>query len=171
VPLDVVVVDQHNFHTFQPLLYQVATTGLDAADVAYPIRTILRRYATIRYLHARTLAVDVDKRIGYLSGDTTLADDYLVVATGATGVSFGVPGVVEHALSLYAVDDAVVYATRFSWHWRQLTPAVRAVTPEGGGSSLSARDRRGWRPPVCSLSSSMSPSATTGSALTRTGPG
>ena len=140
-----VAVDQHNFHTFQPLLYQVATVGLDAADVAYPIRTILRRYATIRFLHVRTLAVDVDKRIVYLSGDTTLTYDYLVVA--------------------------VVYATRFSWRWRQLTPAVRAVTPEGGGSSLSARDRRGWRPPVRSLSSSMSPFATTGSALTRTGPG
>jgi len=46
-PLDVVVVDQRNFHTFQPLLYQVATAGLDASDVAYPIRTILRRYATV----------------------------------------------------------------------------------------------------------------------------
>jgi NADH dehydrogenase len=93
VPLDVVAVDQHNFHTFQPLLYQVATAGLDAADVAYPIRTILRRYATIRFLQVRTLAVDVDKRIVYLSGDTTLAYDYLVVATGATGASFGVPDV------------------------------------------------------------------------------
>lgn|GEM_PF-5137423 len=108
--LDVVVVDQHNFHAFQPLIYQVATTGLDATDVVYPIRTILRRYATIWFLHARTLTlvVDVDKRIVHLSGDPTLADDYLVVATGATGASFGVPGVVEHALSLYALDDAVV---------------------------------------------------------------
>lgn len=106
VPLDVVVVDQHNFHTFQPLLYQVATAGLDASDVAYPIRTILRRYATIRFLHARTLAIDVDKRIVHLSGDTTLPYDYLVVATGAAGASFGVPGVAEHALSLYTLDDA-----------------------------------------------------------------
>ncbi len=105
-PLDVVVVDQRNFHTFQPLLYQVATAGLDASDVAYPIRTILRRYATIRFLHARAQAVDVDQRIVHLSGGSGLSYDYLVVATGATGASFGVPGVAEHALSLYTLDDA-----------------------------------------------------------------
>lgn len=105
-PLDVVVVDQRNFHTFQPLLYQVATAGLDASDVAYPIRTILRGYATIRFLHARAQAVDVDQRIVHLSGGSGLPYDYLFVATGAAGASFGVPGVAEHALSLYTLDDA-----------------------------------------------------------------
>ena len=52
-PVEVEVVDQHNFHTFQPLLYEVATAGLDPADVAYPIRTVLRRTPNAHFVHGR----------------------------------------------------------------------------------------------------------------------
>ncbi len=105
-PVEVQVVDRHNFHTFQPLLYQVATAGLDAADVAYPIRTIVRGSANTRFVHGRVSNIDlVDRTVGLEDG-TLLPYEYLIVASGATAAFFGVPGADEHALSLYTLDDA-----------------------------------------------------------------
>ena len=105
-PVDVEVVDQHNFHTFQPLLYQVATAGLDPADVAYPIRTVLRRAPNARFVHGRVFGFDLAARLVLLEDDRSLSYDYLIVASGATAAVFGVPGVAEHALFLYSLDDA-----------------------------------------------------------------
>ena len=91
-PVEVQVVDQHNFHTFQPLLYQVATAGLDAGDVAYPIRTIVRGFANTRFVHGRVSNIDlVDRTVGLEDG-TLLPYEYLIVASGATAAFFGVPG-------------------------------------------------------------------------------
>jgi NADH dehydrogenase len=102
----VTVVDRHNFHTFQPLLYQVATAGLGPGDVAYPVRTIFRRSPNVRFLHALVTGVDLERRRVRLAGAGSLAYDYLVVATGATAASFGVPGVSENAFRLYTLEDA-----------------------------------------------------------------
>ena len=113
--LDVVVVDQRNFHTFQPLLYQVATAGLDASDVAYPIRTILRRCATIQFLHARAQAINVDQRIVRLSGGSGLSYDYLAsppAPRSAYRVSPSMPCRSTHSTT------PVECATRCSWRWR-----------------------------------------------------
>jgi NADH dehydrogenase len=106
VEVEVVVVDQHNFHTFQPLLYQVATAGLDPADVAYPIRTVLRRTRHVRFVHGRVSGFDLSARSVLLEDGQELPYDHLIVASGATAATFGVPGVVEHALFLYTLDDA-----------------------------------------------------------------
>jgi len=106
-PLEVTLVDRHNFHTFQPLLYQVATAGLGPGDVAYPVRTIFRRLPNVRFLHARATGADLEARRLVLEGPPgELAYDYLVVATGATAAFFGVPGVAEHAFRLYTLEDA-----------------------------------------------------------------
>jgi NADH dehydrogenase len=106
-PVEVILVDQHNFHTFQPLLYQVATAGLGPGDVAYPVRTIFRRRDNVRFIHARVTGVDLETRRVHLDeGVADLAYDYLVIATGATAASFGIPGVAEHAFGLYTLADA-----------------------------------------------------------------
>lgn len=105
-PVEVCVVDEHNFHTFQPLLYQVATAGLDTADVAYPIRTVFRKAPNVRFVHGRASSIDVDGRVVGLEDGTTLHYHYLVVASGAAAAFLEVPGVKEHALSLYTLDDA-----------------------------------------------------------------
>lgn len=170
-PLDVVVVDQRNFHTFQPLLYQVATAGLDASDVPYPIRTILRGYATIRFLHARAQAVDVDQRIVHLSGGSGLPYDYLFVATGAAGASFGVPGVAEHALSLYTLDDARRVRNEVLLALEAADTDGAVGDPGGGRVLVVGAGPTGVETTVRSPSSSMSPSVTTGSTSTRTRPG
>lgn len=104
--VEVWVVDQHNFHTFQPLLYQVATAGLDPADVAYPIRTILRRTRNARFVHGRVSRCDLSRCTILLTDGRELSYDYLVVASGASAATFGVPGVIDHALFLYTLDDA-----------------------------------------------------------------
>jgi len=105
-PFDVTLVDRHNFHTFQPLLYQVATAGLDPADVAYPVRAIFGRDPNVTFRHGRVKAVDLDRRVLSLADGTTLDYDHLVVATGATTGFFDVPGAAEHALPLYTLADA-----------------------------------------------------------------
>ncbi len=105
-PVEVTIVDRHNFHTFQPLLYQVATAGLDPADIAYPVRTIFGREPNVVFRHGRAVSVDVDaRRVGIADG-TALDYDRLVVATGATTGFLSVPGAPEHALPLYTLADA-----------------------------------------------------------------
>jgi NADH:ubiquinone reductase (H+-translocating) len=104
--MQVTVVDRNNFHTFQPLLYQVATAGLDVSDVAYPARTILRRYTNVGFRHGEVTAVDLEKRTVTLRDGSVLEYDELVVATGATAGYFGIPGAAQNAHPLYTLEDA-----------------------------------------------------------------
>ena len=104
--VDITIVDRNNFHTFQPLLYQVATAGLNDADVAYPIRGIFQRQDNVAFRRATVEAVDWD------TGELTLDDgilpfDQLIVAAGASTNTFGVPGAEEHSYPLYNLRDAV----------------------------------------------------------------
>src|SRR5437588_6794416 len=95
-PVDVYLVDANNFHTFQPLLYQVATAGLDADDIAFPARGIFHRQPNVDFRMERVTGIDVDVRTVHLdTGD--VAYDHLVIAAGAVSADYGVPGVAEHA--------------------------------------------------------------------------
>ena len=109
-PFDVTVVDQHNYHLFQPLLYQVATAGLSPADIASPIRGILRDAENVTVVLAKVSGIDVaaqeviaeSRRIGF---------DYLVVATGAEHAYFGHDWA-EYAPGLKTIDDATYLRRR-----------------------------------------------------------
>ena len=105
-PVEVTLVDRHNFHTFQPLLYQVATAGLEPADVAYPVRTIFGRSPNITFRHGRVIAVNLAARNIALADGAKLSYDHLVVASGATAGYYAIPGAAEHALPLYTLSDA-----------------------------------------------------------------
>jgi NADH dehydrogenase len=85
----VTLVDRKNHHVFQPLLYQVATAGLSPADIASPIRWILRRQKNVRVLLAGVVAVDAARRVAVLDDGGELAYDYLIVAAGVTHSYFG----------------------------------------------------------------------------------
>ncbi len=102
----VTLVDKHNFHTFLPLLYQVATAGLEPADVAYPIRTIFGHADNIRFRHAKVAQVEHARSVVVLEDRTEIAFDHLVVATGATAAFFGIPGASKYAMPLYSLADA-----------------------------------------------------------------
>lgn len=105
-PVDVTLVDQHNFHTFQPLLYEVATAGLEPADVAYPVRTIFGREPNVTFRHGRVSKVDIDACEVQLTDGSTVPYDHLVLATGAAAGFFDVAGAAEHARPLYTLGDA-----------------------------------------------------------------
>ncbi|MDE2125117.1 MAG: NAD(P)/FAD-dependent oxidoreductase [Armatimonadetes bacterium] len=88
-PVFVTVIDRSNSHLFQPLLYQVATAGLSPADIARPIRNILRRQLNADVLLAEVTGVDLDRRRVNLAGGDSRPYDYLVLATGAVDCYFG----------------------------------------------------------------------------------
>lgn len=103
----VTLVDQRNYHLFQPLLYQVATAGLQPGDIAYPLRGILHRDPRIEVRVDEVTAADFAERVVGLRGGGRLPYDHLVLAAGAVADDFGVPGVVEHGFQLKSLDDAV----------------------------------------------------------------
>lgn len=105
-PVRVTIVDQHNFHTFQPLLYQVATAGLEPADVAFPIRTIFGHAPNVRFRHGRVRSVDESSNVVTLVDDAQIHYDHLVIATGAVTAFFGVTGAAKYAWPLYTLADA-----------------------------------------------------------------
>ncbi len=111
-PVEVVVVDRHNHHVFQPLLYQVATAGLSPADIAAPIRWILRGQANVRVLLDDVVGVDPAARRVDLRDSPPLDYAALVVATGVTHAYFGRDDWAAHAPGLKTLDDAVAIRRR-----------------------------------------------------------
>ena len=106
LPVDVTLIDRRNHHTFQPLLYQVALAVLSPADIAQPIRSILRKQANTDVLMDEVVAIDTRaKQVGLASG-AKLAYDYLVLATGATHSYFGHDDWAPLAPGLKTVEDA-----------------------------------------------------------------
>ena len=112
VEVDVSLVDAFNHHCFQPLLYQVATAALSPADVAWPIRAILRKQKNARVVMARVTGVDMQARLVRTS-EIDLPYDYLVLATGATHSYFGHDHWAEHAPGLKHIADATEIRRRF----------------------------------------------------------
>lgn len=110
-PVSVTLVDRNNFHTFVPLLYQVATAGLASADVAYPVRGIVARQDNLAFRQATVIGADLDAKVVHLQHDDheveDLSYDHLIVAAGASANTFGIPGVDHHGFPLYNLGDAV----------------------------------------------------------------
>src|SRR4051794_32921915 len=104
--IDVVLVDRNDYHQFQPLLYQVASSQLPADDIARPHRTIFADYPSVTLVNAQVSAVELAQRSLVLSDGQTLTGSHLVMAAGARPNFFGVPGAAEHAFPLYSVADA-----------------------------------------------------------------
>jgi NADH:ubiquinone reductase (H+-translocating) len=107
VPVKVTLIDRHNYHTFQPLLYQVATSLLNAEDVGAPVRSMFRHQDNVTFRMATVSGVDVTSRRIRLEDSNQIAYDYLVLAGGATVNYFNTPGAAEHAFPLYTLMNAV----------------------------------------------------------------
>jgi NADH:ubiquinone reductase (H+-translocating) len=101
----ITLVDRRNHHTFQPLLYQVATAALSPGEIAYPIRHIFKKSPNVSVLLGRATAFDLDGNRVQLDGDW-LPYDYLIVAAGATHAYFGHPEWALYAPGLKSVEDA-----------------------------------------------------------------
>jgi len=103
---EVMLIDRHNYHTFIPLLYQVATAQLAPDQIAVPIRTLLRRAANLKFLQAEVQQVDCVAQ-ELTTDQDTLAYDYLVLATGSKSQFFGVIGAAKYAFGLKTLNQAI----------------------------------------------------------------
>jgi len=112
VPVEVTLIDQHDYHTFQPLLYQVATSLLNAEDVGAPIRGLFRHQDNVTFHMATVTQVDMPGHKIQLSDGRHVSYDYLVLAGGATVNYFNTPGAAEHAFPLYTLMNAVKLRSR-----------------------------------------------------------
>jgi NADH dehydrogenase len=102
----VMLIDRNVYSTFQPLLYQVATGGLNPGDVAYPVRAVTRAHGA-RFRLGELTGIDAAARRITLADGTGFEYDYLILATGVSAAYFGVTGAGEHSLGLYTRRDAV----------------------------------------------------------------
>ncbi len=117
-PVAVTVIDRRNYHLFQPLLYQVATAALSPADIATPIRGILRRQRNAEVLLAKATDIDKERREVVLE-DRRVPFDYLIVATGARHAYFGHDEWEEFAPGLKKIDDATELRRRILLSFEQ----------------------------------------------------
>ena len=129
--IDITVVDKQNHHLFQPLLYQVATAALSPADIAAPIRTILKDQDNVHVVLDEVVAVDAEDRVVWLASGRSLTYDALVLATGARHSYFGNDAWGVHAPGIKTIDDAtrvrrtVLLAMEHAETFRQARGALR----------------------------------------------
>lgn len=124
--VDLTVIDRQNHHLFQPLLYQVATAGLSPADIAWPVRSLLRRQSNARVLMGEVTAVDPARKVVLLGG-APIAYDWLVLATGATHGYFGRDEWAAFAPGLKTLEDATAIRRRLLLAFER---AEMAANPE-----------------------------------------
>ena len=112
----VTLIDRNVYKTFQPLLYQVATAGLNPGDVTMFLRGLSLKVPNMRYRQGEVVGVDPERKIVTLNegqrGDQELSYDYLVLAGGATTTYFGTPGAEEHAMPMYTRAQALAIRDR-----------------------------------------------------------
>jgi NADH:ubiquinone reductase (H+-translocating) len=132
--VEVTVIDRRNHHLFQPLLYQVATAGLNPSNIARPIRGILAKQSNARVLLAEVVKVDPDARQVSLDDGAELPYDYLVLATGASHAYFGHDEWEAHAPGLKTIEDALEVRRRVLLAFER---AERAADPDDSAGDLT----------------------------------
>jgi NADH dehydrogenase len=138
-PVRVTIIDRNLYSTFQPLLYQVATGGLNPGDIAYPIGGFTARRNS-RYLRGELAALDQAGRQLTLADGRELSYDYLIIATGVAANYFGVPGAAENTFGLYTRADSIALRDHIMNGFERLSadpdPGREfAVTVVGGGAT------------------------------------
>jgi len=134
--LRVTLVDGHLYSTFQPLLYQVATSGLNPGDVAYPAGGIARRYGAI-FRHGELATIDSESRRIKLTNGLELGYDYLIIATGVSAAYHGIKGAAEHTFALYTRTDAIALRDHLMAAFERLSVDTGDlhITAAGGGAT------------------------------------
>jgi NADH dehydrogenase len=104
--VEVILIDRNNYHTFFPLLYQAAAAELEPADIAYPVRSILRKQSNVRFIMAEVTKVDLMAQVVETDGPI-IPYDYLILSMGSSSHFFGIPGAAEVAYPLRTLEQAV----------------------------------------------------------------
>ena len=110
-PVEVLLIDRHNYHCFLPLLYQVAAAELEPEEIAHPVRSILWKLPNVQFVLADVRGVDLGRRMLETDGPA-IPYDYLILATGSVSHFFGVPGAAEYAFPLKTLEQGVALRTR-----------------------------------------------------------
>lgn len=143
-PADVLLIDRNNFHTFTPLLYQVATCALDPGDIAYPIRTIFRKSDNVRTLLGEVARIEAaERRLHVLTGGETRIEpyDYLILAAGSIPSYFSAGHIRQHALELRTLEDSIILRNHILSRFEQAAwsdnaeerAALTTIVVVGGG--------------------------------------
>ena len=134
--MHVTLVDGHLYSTFQPLLYQVATGGLNPGDVAYPAGGFARRYGAI-FRRGELAAIDTASRTVKLDNGLELGYDYLILATGVSAAYYGIKGAAEHSFALYTRTDAIALRDHIMAAFERLSveSGDLSITVVGGGAT------------------------------------
>jgi NADH dehydrogenase len=103
----VTLLDQFPYNTFQPLLYQVATGGLNPGDVTYSLRYFAARHDDVRFRRAEVVGIDHDQREVICGDGLRVGFDYLIIGTGITTNHFGIPGAAKYTMSMYTRAEAL----------------------------------------------------------------
>ncbi|WP_298805347.1 NAD(P)/FAD-dependent oxidoreductase [uncultured Pseudokineococcus sp.] len=107
VDADVLLVDKNAYNTFQPLLFQVSTGGLNPGDVTYSLRTFTGGRRRVGFRQGTATGVDAESKVLRMEGGDDVAYDYLIVSSGIAANYFGIPGAEEHTLTMYTRNGAV----------------------------------------------------------------
>jgi len=105
-PVQITLIDRHNYHLFQPLLYQIAIAGLVPSQIAYPVRTIFRRQKNLTFQMGEVTSIDFESRYVKMDG-SVIAYDYLVLAMGGQTNFFGLSAVEQNGFQLKNIESAV----------------------------------------------------------------
>ncbi|WP_410221034.1 NAD(P)/FAD-dependent oxidoreductase [Pedobacter sp.] len=131
--VEVLILDKHNYHTFQPLLYQVATGGLEADSIAFPIRKIFKGQKNFKFRVTEVQKINTDKNILNTSiGD--ISYDYLIIATGSTSNFFGQSEIEYNAMPMKSIPEALNLRSMIL---QNLEAALIAETPEHEAALLN----------------------------------
>jgi NADH:quinone reductase (non-electrogenic) len=103
----ITIIDKHDYHTFQPLLYQVATDELGPTEVGFPVRELLHGHKNITFHQTTVQSIDLARKQVTVEGAAPIQYDYLVLALGAMVNFFHTPGADQHAFPLYTMEDAI----------------------------------------------------------------
>lgn len=142
--VDVVLVDKHDYHTFQPLLYQLATGLLETTAVGHSLRDLVKGQDNVTIHKAPITGIDLDAREVGFDGLPPIAYDYLVLALGAEVNFFGTEGAAEHAFPMYTMRDAVRLKNHVLERWESADKdhhlvddgALTAVVVGGGPTGV-----------------------------------
>ncbi len=106
-PADITLVDRNNYHMFQPLLYQVATAGLEPDEIVHPVRDLIRTRRNISFYLGTVVSIDKEARKVHFQEGPPLSYDYLILAAGSMTNYFGIPGAEEYAFPMKTVPAAL----------------------------------------------------------------
>ncbi|MDH3497680.1 MAG: FAD-dependent oxidoreductase, partial [Gemmatimonadota bacterium] len=138
-PVDVLVLDRHNYHLFTPLLYQVASSLLNPSDIAYPVRAVFRKDRNITFRVAEVTGVDLERRVVHTVEGGDEPYDYLVLATGARVNFFGQDAVEQRAFWLNDLPGALQLRNHVLSCFEAAATAAGTVDATGPGNAAVSR--------------------------------